>query len=126
MNDSGSGRGVAGFKYHTILWMTPMARCLTSWRRMVDAMEEADRRVLFVLRMPRLPLKAREEPTNLLEEVIHPHSCSASRALGQSAKANGPIPEVFGVRHQPRSQTAGGVALIQVNEPSPWTIADCA
>lgn len=49
-----------------------MARSLTPWRRMVDAMEEADRRVLLVLRMPRLPLKAREELTKLLEEVIHP------------------------------------------------------
>lgn len=59
-------------KCHATLWMTPMARSLTPWRRMVDAMEEADRRVLLVLCMPRLPLKAREELTKLLEEVIHP------------------------------------------------------
>jgi len=52
--------------------MTPMARKPTPWRRMVDAMEEADRRVLLVLLMPRLPSKAREALTKLLEEVIHP------------------------------------------------------
>jgi hypothetical protein len=72
MNDSGSRRGVAGFKYRSILWMTPMAHSPTPWRHMVNAMEETDRRILLVLRMPRLPSKAREELTKLLEEVIHP------------------------------------------------------